>query len=73
MIDYAVINSDVPASNITNTADPNIWGYSMDIPSGNDGTATITITAAYTDGNNLTDSTKTFAVNNTLPVLRLSP
>lgn len=71
-IDYAG-TSDVAATNMTATEDPKIWTYSMNVPAGNDGAATITVTGSDTAGNSMgSHSGNTFTVDNISPTVEIS-
>ena len=67
-IDYAGVGSDVSATDMTATGDNKVWTYLMDVPAGNDGIATITITGSDAAGNPVGVHTgNTFIVDNTEP------
>ena len=67
-IDYAGTGSDTPPTDMTATGDSKIWNYMADIPSGNDGTSTVTITGSDAVGNLVgAHSANTFEVDNTAP------
>lgn len=73
-IDYAGDSDDVPPTDMTATGDNKVWTYDMDIPSGNDGTATITITGSDAEGNPVgTHTENTFTVDNTAPTIQSYP
>ena len=67
-IDYAGVDSDVAATAMTATVNNKVWTYSMDVPAGNDGLATITITGTDKAGNPIgAHSGNTFTVDNDTP------
>ncbi|MFC1533098.1 beta strand repeat-containing protein [Thermodesulfobacteriota bacterium] len=64
-IDYADSGSDVSATNMTATANNKVWTYEMDVPNGNNGTATIMITGNDAAGNPVgAHSGDTFEIDN---------
>ena len=67
-IDYAGVDADVAATPMTATANNKVWTYSMDVPAGNDGLATITLTGTDKAGNPIGAHTgNTFTVENDTP------
>ncbi len=73
-IDYAGEGDDLSATDMTATGDNKVWTYLMDVPSGNDGTATITITGFDAAGNTVgTHTGNTFTVDNTAPTIQSYP
>jgi len=73
-IDYAGTGSDIPLTNMTATTDNKVWTYQMDVPSGSDEIATITITGSDAAGNPVgAHSGNTFTIDNTAPYIQNYP
>jgi subtilisin family serine protease len=73
-IDYAGTGSDISATDMASTENNHVWVYGIDIPNGNDGPATITVTGADVAGNPVgVHSGNTFVVDNTAPYIQQYP
>jgi len=70
-IDYAGTGSDISGANITQGANASVWTYSATIPSGNDGTATVTFSGTDIAGNAISGapSGNTFSIDNSAPTV----
>jgi hypothetical protein len=66
-VDFAATGSDIAGANMTQVTSQQ-WTYTMSVPSGNNGSATVTVTATDMAGNAVgTYSGNTFVVDNTAP------